>query len=188
LQTQLYKTIVFTGPESCGKSTLAKAVSSKIDSTLIDEYAREYLTQKTTYCQEDLLTIAKKQQDLIDRGKHKSHLPTPPQGGNNIICCDTDLLTIKIWSDYKYGNCNSSIIDTLKNNVPDLYILCKPDFPWQEDVLRENPNDRDELYRIYLNEIKALKIPFIEVGGSVEERLKVVFEFISKGIISRKTN
>jgi nicotinamide riboside kinase len=170
LQTQPNNIIVFTGPESCGKSTLAKAISSITDSVLIDEYAREYLTKKTTYCQEDLFIIAKKQQDLIDDYKSE----------NKLIICDTDLLTIKIWSEYKYGNCDSWIIDTLKKNPPSLYILCKPDFPWEEDIMRENPNDRDELYAIYLNKIKALKVPFIEVGGSVKERTKVVLDSIKK--------
>ena len=48
------------------------------------------------------------------------------------LICDTDLLTIKIWSEYKYGSCDPEIMEFLKNNLPDLYLLASPDFPWEE--------------------------------------------------------
>lgn len=166
------KHIVITGPESSGKTTLSEDFSSIKEGVLVPEFAREYLANKTSYVQDDLLEIAKGQQNLIDLALEKSYLPNPPKEETKIVVCDTDLLTIKIWSEYKYGSCDNWISSTLTNNLPNLYILCKPDFPWVEDDLRENPNDREELYSIYLTEIKKLNVPFIEVGGSVEERLR----------------
>ena len=38
--------IAFTGPESSGKSTLSSWLSAEIKLPLIEEYAREYLTEK----------------------------------------------------------------------------------------------------------------------------------------------
>lgn len=166
------KHIVITGPESSGKTTLAEAFSSLKGGVLVSEFAREYLANKTGYAQIDLLEIAKGQQRLIDKALKNNPPPTSLHGGGKMVVCDTDLLTIKIWSEYKYGMCNNWITSTLINHLPDLYILCKPDFPWEEDPLRENPNDREELYNIYLSEIKKLKVPFVEIGGSVEGRLK----------------
>jgi nicotinamide riboside kinase len=46
--------IAFTGPESCGKSTLAKWVSEQYNLPLSEEFAREYLAQKESYIQDDL--------------------------------------------------------------------------------------------------------------------------------------
>lgn len=176
--------IVFTGPESSGKTTLAQTFALKNKATFVAEYAREYLANKTNYTQPDLVEIAKGQQKLIDLAAEKNHLHNPPylsdrqtQGGNKWVVCDTDLLTIKIWSEFKYGNCDDYITSTLIKNLPNLYVLCKPDFPWQDDPLRENPNDREELYNIYLTEIKKLNIPYIEVGGSVTERLDALMEY-----------
>ena len=174
MEKQNIKHIVFTGPESSGKTTLAKAFSLKTDSYLVEEYAREYLVNKINYVKSDLLEIAKGQQKLIDLAIKNNHITNK----SKLIISDTDLLTIKIWSEYKYGSCNDWIISTLVNNLPNLYILCRPDFPWQDDPLRENPKDRDELYEIYLAEIKKLNLPFIEVGGSVEERFGLLEELL----------
>ena len=58
----------------------------------------------------------------------------------NILISDTNLQVIKIWSKVKYSKCNSFI---LKNQNPNaLYILCKPDFKWIHDPLRENRKNR----------------------------------------------
>lgn len=162
------KYIVFTGSESSGKTTLAKAFSKKENASLVEEYSREYLANKTSYIKANLLDIAKGQQKLIDLALGKNNLE------KKLVISDTDLLTIKIWSEFKYNECDSWITSTLSENLPNLYVVCKPDFPWEEDPLRENPNDRDVLHQIYLTEIKKLNIPFVEVGGSVEERLEIL--------------
>lgn len=172
MEKQEIKHIVITGPESSGKTTLAEAFSLAKRGVLVPEFAREYLADKSSYVQNDLLEIAKGQQKLIDKATEKNQLSAPNKEESKMVICDTDLLTIKIWSEYKYGSCDNWITSTLSNNLPDLYILCKPDFTWVYDPLRENPNDREELYNIYLTEIKKLNVPFIEVGGSIEGRLK----------------
>ena len=52
-----------------------------------------------------------------------------------------------------------------------MYLLCKPDLPWEPDSLRENPDDRDQLYQRHLQEIKRLGRPFEIVEGRGERRL-----------------
>ena len=160
------KKIVFTGPESSGKTTLAKKMFNYYSSELVLEYAREYLNEKgKEYNQNDLLEIAKNQ--FINQEKALISF-------KDFVFFDTDLLTIKIWSEYKYGNCDSYILNTiLKQNI-DLYILCKPDFNWEKDELRENPENQNELYEIYKKELENYKFPFIEVEGNVENRIKKI--------------
>ena len=53
--------IAFTGPESCGKSTMSKWCSELIQIPLSEEYAREYLEKKEAYDQKDLDAIANAQ-------------------------------------------------------------------------------------------------------------------------------
>ena len=53
--------IAILGPESSGKSTLAKALASELKIDFTDEYARTYLNNiNREYHQNDLLEIAKK--------------------------------------------------------------------------------------------------------------------------------
>ena len=62
--------VAFTGPESSGKTTLAKWAADHFSCSYVNEYAREYLTGKKEYSMNDLLVIANEQfelNDLIDK-------------------------------------------------------------------------------------------------------------------------
>ena len=71
---------------------------------------------------------------------------------------DTDLITLKIWSEYKYGRCDKWILTQIEKQKTEkrFYLLCQPDIPWQADKQRENPNDREELFEIYKQELDDL--------------------------------
>ena len=63
---------VLTGPESSGKSTLAKAISNRMGWPVFTEQARDYLQQTSTvdgstgaaYLPSDLLTLVQIQQQI----------------------------------------------------------------------------------------------------------------------------
>ena len=149
--------IIVTGAESSGKTTICKGLSNYYNIPFSEEYSRIYLnTLQRNYNQADLLEIAK--------GQLKSNQ------GNQI--CDTDLITIKIWSNYKYGNCNNWILEQIEKQKTEnrFYLLCKPDIPWKSDPLRENPTNREELFEIYKEEIEKLKHNYSIIEG--EERIE----------------
>ena len=156
--------IIITGPESSGKTTLCKALSEHYKIPFTKEFARKYLSDLgKSYLQEDLLEIAKGQ------FKHEQLTSKKQQ----ISLQDTDLITLKIWSNYKYGNCNNWIINQIeKQKVKNrFYLLCKPDITWQADVQRENPNDRIELYNIHLDKIREMGVNFEIIEGDIPKRL-----------------
>lgn len=159
--------IIVTGPESSGKTTIIKKLAEYFNLSFNKEYARDYLSQiKRNYKQEDLLIIAKKQ--FIEE--------------NNKQLLDTDLITIKIWSNYKYKKCDKWIIQKIKKQQKEqrLYLLCKPDIAWKKDVLRENPNDRDELFKIYQTELDSLNHSYhiIENGNRLEKAINITSNWI----------
>lgn len=158
--------IAFTGPESSGKTTLAKRVAELFNGICIEEYAREYLINKLGYEQKDLDIIAKNQYENWN-----------VEG--DLIIADTELTVIKIWSEYRYNYCSEYILEKYNNQDFDHYFLCKPDIPWEEDPLRENPNNREELFELYLNELKLSNRRFTILEGSIENRLKICKQVIS---------
>jgi len=165
------KKVVITGPESSGKSTLSKHLSESLFIPHVREYAREYIDSLIRdYEEKDLIRIAKGQLEL----EKDINSQTP-----SYLICDTDLLTIKIWSEYKYGRCDSKITELLNNNLPDLYLLASPDFPWKEDSQRENQFNRDELFSIYEQEIIKLDVPYFILSGSESFRLERVMGLFS---------
>jgi len=160
--------IIFTGPESSGKTTVAKLAAEHYATSWLSEYARTYLAQiNQPYQAADLLKIAEGQvaseQQFIKKNTHQA-----------LLFFDTSLLVIKVWSIFKYGFYNHQIDQLLKQNLPDVYFLCDWQIPWEYDPLRETPNDRGVLFELYQRELKDLKIPFHTLKGTPTERLAQV--------------
>jgi NadR type nicotinamide-nucleotide adenylyltransferase len=162
--------IVLTGPESTGKSTLAKQLANRFEAAFVEEYARQFIDDlDRSYVESDLLEIAKWQ---LEQENLKI------QQTKKLLICDTDLLTIKIWSEYKFQRCNSQILKWIEERDYDHYLLCGTDVEWQFDPQRENPNERKELYDIYKKELNFYKKQFTEIVGNEEQRLQVATELI----------
>ncbi len=161
--------IAITGPESSGKTTLTEKLAVKYNASSVPEFARNYLLDRNgIYNQHDLDTIAIGQVNSLEAIQ------------TNFLICDTEMTVIKIWSEFKYKSCSEIILNLYKQQKFDHYFLCYPDIPWEEDPLRENPNDREMLFDIYLNELKKNNIPFTVISGNLETRLKTCEEVIER--------
>ncbi|MBV1905277.1 MAG: ATP-binding protein [Pseudomonadales bacterium] len=166
--------IALVGPESTGKTTLATALAEHLSSPILEEYAREYLELRSlsaTYTQHDVLMIAKRQWEREQQAVLKKR--------QNLVM-DTDLLVIKIWWEVKYGECHPWILDKLAKQRRRNYLLTATDMPWHADPLRENPEDRDELFKVYENELKANGSNYVIIRGNPEQRLAQAVTWISE--------
>jgi len=76
-------------------------------------------------------------------------------------------------------------MDLIASRKYDLYLLTYIDIPWAADPLREHPDKRDVLYKIYLDEMKKQSAPFIEVKGNEEQRLNMALTAIDQHIFSK---
>ena len=148
--------IAFTGPECSGKSTLAQWLSIELSLPLVPEYARTYLANNPSYVREDLHAIASGQ--FTQNHQHDRCI------------CDTEMTVMRIWNQVKYGGISTHIQDLTSSESYTLLFLCKPDFPWEEDPLREHPEARNELFELYLQDLNARQAPYCILEGSLEER------------------
>lgn len=165
------KKIIITGPEASGKSTLAVALADFFKTSLVPEYARSFLPNlNRPYVEADLLTIAE--------GQHQAELLQAAKK-LDLIICDTSMLVLKVWSDYRFGKTHPWILNRLEENKHALHLLCAPDIPWEADPLRENPHNRDELFEIYRQELITLNHPYVIIKGSkYETRLERAIQAI----------
>jgi len=119
---------------------------------------------------EDLLKIAQKQwENEYTNLKQK------------FLICDTDLITIKIWSEYKFKRCDKWIVEKIEEQKKEkrLYLLCKPDITWEFDPLRESKFERDILFELYKKELLSLKHSFIIIDKDqrTEKAIKKINNF-----------
>lgn len=165
------KKIVAIGPESTGKSTLCQQLARHFNTAWVPEYAREYLLQHgTSYTYNDLLHIAKSQVQLED----KIAAAVPASAKATPLFVDTDLYVMKVWCEFVYDQCHQWILDQIAARRYDLYLLCNIDLPWVQDGLREYPDleSRQRLYNIYKDILINQSVPWVEISGTPDERLK----------------
>jgi nicotinamide riboside kinase len=156
-------TVCLTGPESSGKSTLARQLAAELAVPLVEEVARDYLSGRLDYTARDVLHIAELQvtQEQAMRAATRG-----------ILICDTDISVIQIWWQEKYGDLVAEVEAALAARPPRVYLLLEPDLPWQPDPLRENPVDRARLFDSYVASLEDSGFPFRVVAGQGEARFR----------------
>ncbi|MBL7952027.1 MAG: ATP-binding protein [Flavobacteriales bacterium] len=171
------KRIVITGPESSGKTTLARELAVRYGTVWVREMARPYLEmkEKPGYAEEDLLNIARLQIWTEDAFAAKVGTDEPA-----CLFCDTDLITIRIWGEEKYGRSDPWVVEQTEVRPYDLWLLCSPDMPWEPDPLRENPHDRDRLFTVYERTLKELGKPYALMQGPHEQRMRAAMDAVEQ--------
>ncbi|WP_222981993.1 DUF4301 family protein [Flagellimonas meishanensis] len=174
--SNLIKVVLF-GPESTGKTTLAKELAEHYNTQWVPEYAREYLQQKWDRQQKtcepkDLLPIAYGQMRL------ENHLS---KSADKILICDTDLLETKVYSEaYYVGHCDPVLEKYALQNQYHLYLLTYIDIPWEKDDLRDKPDERERMFAYFKETLEKYDRNFIILKGDKASRLSIAIEYIDK--------
>ncbi|MDN4164476.1 ATP-binding protein [Cytophagales bacterium LB-30] len=170
--------VAITGPESTGKSYLAKALAKHYATQWVPEFARQYLeTLGRPYAYSDILTMA--------QGQKKEEIRLGAKA-NSLLFCDTELINHKIWSLHKYGRVDEWIEASIRTQPYDVYLLCDIDMPWEPDPLRENPDERFFFFHWFQKEIKVLEKPFYTISGMGAQRVQRAIDAIDDFLARRK--
>jgi NadR type nicotinamide-nucleotide adenylyltransferase len=165
--------LALVGPECSGKTTLAKALSEEWNEPFVEEYAREYLESLgRNYNQDDILDIAKGQ---LEREYQVA------EQCNHFLICDTNTLVSKVWAEVRFGRAQNWIERQFLEKPYQLYILCgHKGIEWEYDDLRENPDDRQELYDHYRKALIRAGKRYIELEGTTEERIQKIKKVLKR--------
>ncbi len=164
--------IVLTGPESSGKSWLAQNLARHfIKTSWAPEYARIYLEEHgPSYTFESLGQIIK---------GHLTHQQKYIKQAEGLIFLDTDLINIKVWEEVVFGKTHDFLEEAIQKEKDHLYLLTYPDLPWKADPLRENPENRIDIFERHKAEIESKDRLYKVIRGQNHQRLANSIEAVN---------
>ncbi len=156
--------IVITGPESTGKTELAKQLATHLKCSWVPELSRNYIANlNRPYKYSDVEDIAKMQ---------IAQLNEAIQNSSKLVIFDTGLIITKVWFDVVYKKCPKWLVSAIDKMPKALHLLCDTDIPWVADSVRENGGKmRQKLSSIYINEFEKFGLPYVLVSGTGKLRL-----------------
>jgi NadR type nicotinamide-nucleotide adenylyltransferase len=152
------------GPESTGKSTLARDLAARFGTVHASEFARGLLDRKDGRCDPGDIP-------LIARGQAASEDALARQA-DRILFCDTDVLTTTIWSEVLFGNCPEELRAEAERRRYDLYLLTDVDVPWVQDGQRYLPYARAEFMERCVRALESRGRPYVRIRGTWTERFE----------------
>jgi NadR type nicotinamide-nucleotide adenylyltransferase len=156
------KRVCVFGPESTGKTTLARRLAESFDTAWVPEYARTWLEVRGGAPRvEDLVPIARGQvasEDALARN------------ARGVLVCDTDPLLTTIWSEVLFGRVAPELDLLARSRRYDLYLLTNVDVPWVKDPVRYLPDERRSFFERCRATLEREERRFVVIEGSREER------------------
>jgi len=168
--------IIITGPESTGKSTLSINLSNYLCEPFVPEFARYFMPGlNEPYTASNLVDMARGQ--LFWHQLYKSN-------ANKVLLCDTGAEAIDIWFQYRFGGIDPEIRALFLADEECVYLVCKPDIPWEADPLRETPHQRPQIFDSFISLLNQFeKKYFIIEGPNEKDRLGCALNHLNKILI-----
>ena len=164
------RTVCLHGPESTGKSTLARELAAHFKTVAVPEYGRIYCEVFGNDCDiDDLRAIRRGHELMAAAGRSKA---------NGILILDTDAVMTAVWSDILLG-ARPADLDRI-DDPAELYLLCDIDVPFVADNIRyfPDPTARARMFAQTKAELEKRKLAFVIITGSREERLRTAIAAI----------
>jgi HTH-type transcriptional regulator, transcriptional repressor of NAD biosynthesis genes len=174
--------VVLTGPESSGKSTLAESLANHFSAVLVPEFARTWIRDKRARTGEncvldDVPAIARGQEAAENQA-------AAALKGPGFLICDTDVLTIRIWSECFFGavpsELDTRLSETHSGRSQDLYLLTDIDVPWVADGVRDRPGNRESQMALFRSRLGEFGCRSVVISGDLEARRQRAIEAIER--------
>ena len=157
--------ICVLGGESSGKTTLTAALAAHFDTAWVAEYGRElWESQDGVLAYDDLLKIGREQlkREAEAAGQARRWL-----------FCDTSPMTTYFYCVEMFGKAETELAQLAEHRY-DLVLLCAPDFPFVQDGTRRDDDFRARQHAWYQAELVRRGIAYVDVTGSVAQRIAQV--------------
>jgi len=156
------KRVCLLGPESVGKSTLAKSLSARFGTPYVPEYGRIYdavYRQGENWQAADLVALAE---------THLALRQTLSRHGGPVLIEDTDAIQTAIWAEYLLGSIPPGLERLIAESDPaGLYLLLSPDVAWIDDGTRYSGavDTREWFFDRCLSYLRGHGHRYVEISG-----------------------
>lgn len=146
------------GAERTGKTRLAQDLARHYHTAATLEYARVLSgTTGAPWRAGDTQIIARAQEAETEALARQC---------NRVLFCDTDLLSVEIWSERLFGGVPGWLTARSRQRPADLYLVLEPDGPAREAA----PSDRTVFHTRLLEEIAARGLRQLRLSGDWADR------------------
>jgi NadR type nicotinamide-nucleotide adenylyltransferase len=155
--------VVVTGSECTGKTTLATTLAREYGVECVPEYVRTFIAAMGDRPQfSDHGPIARGQKALEDEYRARA---------KKLVIHDTDLVSTVAYCRHYFGRCPEWIeADATVRRAP-LYLLCEIDVPWEADGLRDRSDRRQEMHDLFRSVLDDIGATYVTLSGSRADRL-----------------
>ncbi len=171
--------VVVTGSECTGKTTLARALSERFGAPWVREFSRAYSEAKgTPLGPEDVEPIARGQVAEAEIAESRA---------TDLAVLDTDLLSTVVYARHYYGGCPPWVEEAARARRGNLYLLCAPDLPWTADGVRDRGEAREEMHRLFAEELARAGVRVIPVDGPGPGRFEAAAGAVAEALARRSS-
>lgn len=167
--------VCVTGPESTGKTTLAKRLAEWTGAPWVPEASRIYAERVgRALLASDVGPIAREHIVLADQGASQAVSLAVP-----MVVLDTDLISTVIYARHYYGAVPRWIEREARVRLAHLYLLCDVDVPWVRDGIRDRPTERREMFGRFRRSLAQRRANVMLVRGDWSGRLEIAQNAVS---------
>jgi NadR type nicotinamide-nucleotide adenylyltransferase len=153
--------VCVTGPESTGKTALARRLAEWCGTEWVPEASRAYAERKgSPLLAGDVAPIAREHIALADLGAGRARARGAP-----LLILDTDLLSTVVYARHYYGAVPPWIERAERTRRADLYLLCDVDVPWLPDGVRDRPRDRETMFALFSRSLARRRATSVRIRG-----------------------
>ena len=149
------------GPESTGKTTLARRLAEWLDTEWVPEASRGYAVRKgSELLASDVSPIAREHIELAEGAAERVRAR-----GATALVLDTDLISTAVYARHYYGAVPAWIVRAQRERRADLYLLCDVDVPWVPDGARDRPQNRAAMFDLFRRGLAARDVRRVIICG-----------------------